>query len=157
MCVDIAAGGSAWHPDSRAGRTHSLPFCVATALANASISYSDFDDQPAEYSKVFKLMSKVNVAEDLQMTAEFPQNSPCKITIVLNDGSKISASRDYPHGDAKDPMTNAEIEEKLLNYFFFSEGNEAKEVLDQLYNIEGITSVSKITKPLKRRRINSKK
>ncbi|MEM9685032.1 MAG: MmgE/PrpD family protein, partial [Pseudomonadota bacterium] len=153
MCVNIAAGETAWQPDSRAGRTHSLPYCVAAVLAKGSIAYQDFDKPYADDPTLNGLMAKVSVEEDTSMTAEFPKKSACSITVTRSDGTTETASRDYPHGDPADPLSDTEIEDKLRTYFFFAEDDEVSKVIDGFLHLEKQPTVEGIVAPLKRRRI----
>ena len=153
MCVNIAAGETAWHPDCRAGRTHSLPYCVAGVLAKGSIAYQDFDAPFADDPTLKDLMAKVSVAEDASMTAAFPAKSACSITVTRTDGTTETASRDYPHGAPADPLSDAEIEDKLRTYFFFAEGDEASKVIDRLLHLDQQPNLNDVVAPLKRRRI----
>ena len=153
MCVNIAAGETAWKPDSRAGRTHSLPYCVAAVLAKGSIAYQDFDEPYSGDPALNDLMAKVSVAEDAEMTAAFPAKSACSITVTRADGTKETASRDCPRGDPADPLSDAEIEDKLRTYFFFAEDDEASMVIDRITRLEELPDVNDLVSPLKRRRI----
>ena len=87
------------------------------------------------------------------MTAAFPAKSPCSITVTRSDGTAETASRDYPHGDPADPLSDAEIEDKLRSYFFFAEGDEASKVIDCVAHLENLPNVKDLVAPLKRRRI----
>ena len=153
MCASIAAVKAALHPDGRVGRTHSLPYCVAAVLAKGSIAYQDFDPPYADDPALKDLMAKVSVAADASMTAAFPAKSPCSITVTRSDGTTETASRDYPHGDPTDPLSDAEIEDKLRTYFFFAEGDQASKVIDRIAHLEQLPNVDDLVAPLKRRRI----
>ena len=153
MCVNIAAGETAWHPDSRAGRTHSLPYCVAGVFAKGSIAYQDFEEPFADDPTLKDLMAKVSVAEDASLTAAFPAKSACTITVTRTDGTTETASRDCPRGDPADPLSDADIEDKLRTYFFFAEGDEASNIIDRLGRLEQQPNLNDIVAPLKRRRI----
>ncbi len=153
MCASVAAVEAAWRPDSRAGRTHSFPYCVAAVLAKGSIAYQDFDPPYAEDPTLKELIAKVAVTADASMTVAFPAKSPCSITVTRSDGTVETASRDCPHGDPADPLSDAEIEEKLRTYFFFAEGDKASKVIDRIVHLEQLPNVNDLAAPLKRRRI----
>ncbi|MCR9087357.1 MAG: MmgE/PrpD family protein [Rhodobacteraceae bacterium] len=153
MCVNIGADETAWALDSRAGRTHSLPYCVACIFAKGSIAYQDFDEPFAGDPTLNALMAKVSVSEDPSMTAAFPAKSACEITVTRKDGTQETASRDRPHGDPADPMSDGEIEDKLRTYFFFANDGEADTVIGLISRLEEATDVSALVSPLKRRRI----
>jgi 2-methylcitrate dehydratase len=144
---------TAYHPTSRAGRTHSIPYCVATALLKP-VKYEDFDEPHASDDALNQLMAKVKVVEDPEIDKAYPAKSKCVITVTLTDSSTIQAERDYPKGDPNDPLSDREIEEKLSDYFFFATNKaEQDEVIECLWKLEEQISLDWLVAPLKRRLI----
>jgi 2-methylcitrate dehydratase len=144
---------TAHHPASRAGRTHSIPYCVATALLRP-VMYEDFDEPHASDETLNQLMAKVKVVVDPEIDDAYPAQSRCVITATLTDGSMVHAGRDYSKGDPNDPLSDKEIEEKLSDYFFFAAGkNEQDEIIERLWNLEKEPNVDWLVAPLKRRLI----
>lgn len=142
---------TAYHPTSRAGRTHSIPYCVATALLKP-VEYEDFDEPRASNGHLNRLMAKVHVVEDNEITRAYPAKSKCIIVASLADGSTVEGERDYPKGDPNDPLSDKEIEEKLSEYFFFAANRaEQNEVIARLWRLEEETSLDWLIAPLKRR------
>jgi 2-methylcitrate dehydratase len=154
MAANIGAGKTAYQSDSRAGRTHSLPHCVAAVLLAGKMSYDFFDEPFAGKKPLAELMAKVSVETDKTFTSGYPAKSPCRITVTLADGSKVESARDYPRGDPKDPLSDAELEDKLKEYFFFArDKKEAASVIDRLWKLEREPSIDWLVEPLKRRRL----
>ena len=143
---------AAWHPTTRAGRTHSIPYCVATALLKPSVVYEDFDEPRASDPAVTSLLANIAVAEDTGLSEAYPSKSGCVIDISLSDGSTIRRSRDYPKGDPADPLSDAEIEDKFRRYFFFVQSpSEAGVIIERLWALDRQTDIEWLTSPLKRR------
>jgi 2-methylcitrate dehydratase len=143
---------AAWHPTTRAGRTHSIPYCVATALLKPSVAYEDFDEPRASDPGVRSLMANITVDEDAGLSKAYPSKSGCVIDISLSDGSTVRGSRDYPKGDPADPLSDAEIEDKFRRYFFFAQSSaEAGVIIERLWALERQTDIEWLTSPLKRR------
>lgn len=141
----------AYHPTSRAGRTHSIPYCVATALLK-SVKYEDFDEPWASDGALNRLMAKVHVVEEPEITEAYPAKSKCVIVASLADGSTLVGERDYPKGDPNDPLSDKAIEEKLSEYFFFAANKaERDEIIARLWQLEEQESVDWLLAPLKRR------
>jgi len=144
---------AAWHPTTRAGRTRSIPYCVATALHKPSVGYEDFDEPRASDPAVASLMANIAVAEDPRLTKAYPAKSGCVIDISLSDGSAIRGSRDYPKGDPADPLSDAEIEDKFRRYFFFGQDpSEAGRIIERIWALDRQSDIEWLTSPLKRRR-----
>jgi 2-methylcitrate dehydratase len=144
-----AAMSTANHPTSRAGRTHSIHYCVATALLKP-VQYEDFDEPRALDHDVLQLMAKVKVIEDPDITRLYPEKSKCVIEATLADGTLVISERDYPKGDPNDPLSDEEIEQKLRDYFFFAAPNEQDEVIDRLWKLEQESSLDWLIRPLTR-------
>ena len=154
MAADVGAGKTAYNPDSRAGRTHSIPYCVAAVLLEGRLSYEFFDEPFAGKKPLAELMAKISVETDKTFTSGYPARSPCRITVTLADGTKVESARDYPRGDPKDPLSDAELEDKLKEYFFFArDKKEVASVIDRLWNLEQELSIDWLVEPLKRRRV----
>jgi 2-methylcitrate dehydratase len=152
MAMRNGATPEAWHPTSRAGRTHSIPYCVATALLKPSVVYEDFDEPRASDPALASLIAKIAVAEDPALRQAYPARSGCVVDIVLSDGTAVRASRDCPKGDPADPLSDGEIEDKLRHYFFFAQSpSEAASIIERLWALERQTSLEWLTGPLKRR------
>ena len=144
---------SADNPTSRAGRTHSIPYCVATALLKP-VSYEDFDESRASDPDLVELLKRINIVNDPELTKAYPEKSPCVIEITLKDGTNIRGDRDYPKGDPHDPLSDHEIEEKLKTYFFFAANDSEKDVIiEKLWKLEEQSSLDWLVLPLKQRLI----
>lgn len=142
---------AAYHPTSRAGRTHSIPYCVATAMLKP-VRYEDFDEPHAYNDAIKGLIAKVKVIEDHEIDHAYPAKSKCVIIVTLTDGSTVQAERDYPKGDPNDPLSDKEIEKKLADYFFFATNKaERDEVIERLWRLEEQASLDWLIAPLKRR------
>jgi len=143
---------SSYHPGSRAGRSHSIPYCVSLALLKP-VEYEDFGEAHVHNVVLNDLMAKVKVFEDPRMTRDYPAKTSCRMTITLADGSTIRASRDYPRGDPQDPLSDLELESKLRKYFLSGDDAEADRVIDFLWRLEEQRHLDVLLAPLKRRRI----
>jgi 2-methylcitrate dehydratase PrpD len=97
-------------------------------------------------------MAKIAVAEDQALSKAYPGKSGCSIEVTLADGTKLQASRDHPKGDPADPLTDAEIEDKFRQYFFFAESSlEADAIINRLWTLDHQTGLEWLVAPLKRR------
>jgi len=149
--IEVAAIESSYHPVCRAGRTHSLPYCVAAALIKKTIEYSYFNDDFIKKEKeVVDLIPRITVTEDVQMTQTYPDGAPCRIIVTLKDGTTINHYRDYPHGDPHDPLSDQEIEEKAYRYLsLLTDQKDANAIIKRIWNIENESSIDWLVAPLK--------
>lgn len=100
-----------------------------------------------------ELIAKVTVVESPAFTASYPAKSPCRIRLVLADGSSVEASRDYPRGDPLAPLSDAELEAKLRHYFPADGPGRVDDIIRRLWSIENEKSLEWLIAPLKKRRI----
>jgi 2-methylcitrate dehydratase len=152
VAVRNGATAASWKPTARAGRTHSIAYCVATAMLKPSVEYEDFDEPRASDRDLTSLMAKIAVAEDQALSKAYPKKCGCSIAVTLADGTTLQAARDYPKGDPADPLTDAEIEAKFRQYFFFAESaSEADAIINRLWTLDRQTSLDWLIAPLKQR------
>ncbi|GAB89223.1 MmgE/PrpD family protein [Gordonia rhizosphera] len=143
----------AYQPESRAARTHSIPYCVATALLKP-IEYTDFDDPRSRDDTVRALMTKVSVIEDPALSAAYPATAPCEISVMFADGSTVTRRRDVPRGDPGDPLSDDDLSAKLRTYFGFARDDaEREDVIRRLWHLEHEPDVEWLLEPLRRRQL----
>jgi 2-methylcitrate dehydratase len=98
--IEEAAQESPGLPVSRAGRTHSLAYCVAVALVKKDVAFDHFDDAFINKEKIVAdVISRIAIVEDAAMTEAFPEKAPCRIMVTLQSGVMIEGFREFPHGD----------------------------------------------------------
>jgi len=150
---EVAGLESSYHPTGRAGRTHSIPYCVAAALVKKTIEYSYFDDDFIGKERgVADLIPKVMVDEDKKMTETYPDGAPCKIIVTLKDGSILDGYLDYPHGDPHDPLSDQEIESKAYEYLsLIVDKEEASSIIQRVWDLGHEPSIKWLVDPLKKR------
>ncbi|MBN0047579.1 MmgE/PrpD family protein [Streptomyces actuosus] len=143
------ATASASHPVSRAGRTPSLPYCVATALLKP-VEYSDFEAERARDPQLRQLMEKIDVREDAAMTRKFPPMTPCRISVTLRDGDVVRGERDFSRGDPHDPLSDDDVSDKLrANLSPVAPPTDRGEILADLWGLERLEDLSPLLTPLK--------
>lgn len=154
---EAAVSEGALYPASRAGRTHSMHYCVAVALLKGTIDIACFEDEYIENNRgIDDVAAKVSVSEDPVMTGSYPGSSPCRITVTMKDGKSVAHSLDHPHGDPGDPLSDEEIEEKALTYLpRVMPGREAVKIIDRIWHMEEEQNIDWLTDPLKRKRLPS--
>ena len=93
----------------------SVPFAVATALVNGSTGVDSFTMDNVENPEILNMAQRVNVVEDLAMTAQLPHKRPARITVTMASGEVIQAATETNRGDWSDPYPTNEIREKYLS------------------------------------------
>jgi len=149
MALKQAGFEGAYRPGTQAGRTHSLPYCIAAALLFGKIDHASFNDQTAQVPELQGLMGKISLHEDDRMSADYPEKAGCRIRIATLGGQVFEAERDYPRGAPKDPLSDAEITAKALAHLgTLVSAKDAKAITERLWNIEKEPGVGWLLAPL---------
>jgi len=90
-------------------------------------------------------LKKVEVVADPEIEKVFPALQRVIVNLTTTDGRTVSKQLDYPKGDPRNPLSDAEVEEKFaaLADGVLSEGAQ-KKLKDAIWNLEKVGSVSKL-------------
>jgi 2-methylcitrate dehydratase len=135
--ADILADPSKYKPESKETADHSLPYCVAAAIADGQVTPLQFKDEKIHDPRIRGLLNKIKAVEDERFEAAFPAKQCTEVTVVLNDGRSFSKKLDYPQGDPRNPMNGEQLETKfhsLASAVFETE--KRNRLLDACYNLE---------------------
>ncbi|MBI2510066.1 MAG: MmgE/PrpD family protein [Betaproteobacteria bacterium] len=102
-----------WRPATRETADHSIPYCVAAALADGRITGKSFSAARIRDPLLARLIERTTISERPEFSRRYPHEWPCRIEIAARGGVKKSAQARYFKGHAEDPLTDAEIEAKF--------------------------------------------
>ncbi len=90
-------------------------------------------------------LKKVEVVADPEVEKAFPALQRVIVNIATTDGRMLTKQLDYPKGDPRNPLSDAEIEEKFaaLAEGVLSSGAQ-KKLKDAIWKLEKVSSVSKL-------------
>ncbi len=111
--ADILADPSKYDPRSKETADHSLPYVIAAALADRQVTPAQFEMDKIMDPRIRAQLRKVEVTADPDIEAVFPELQRVIVAIHTTDGRELTAQLDYPKGDPRNPLTDAEIEEKF--------------------------------------------
>ncbi len=110
-----AADADKFRPLNRETADHSLPSCVAMALAEGCLGEAQFHGQRFLDADVMRLTLLVEAIADSDFEARFPAGRPGAVEIDFDDGSSLIATEEIPLGDRDRPMTDAAVKAKFLS------------------------------------------
>ena len=90
----------------------SIPFSVAVALATGCADMKAFSSENVANKTILDLTKKVEVKEDVNLTALNPQTRAA-IVIVHTQHGDYSQRVDYPKGEPENPLSKGELENKF--------------------------------------------
>ncbi len=110
---DILSDPSKYIPSSKETADHSLPFVIAVALLDGAVTTDSFTPKRLKDPLLPGVMAKVRVEADPAIDAAFPKFKRAEVILKLKGAEPRRASVDYPKGDPRNPMSDAELETKF--------------------------------------------
>ncbi len=111
--ADILADPSKYDPRTKETADHSLPYVIAAALVDRQVTALQFTPERIMDPRVREQLGKVEVTADPEIEKVFPKLQRARVIIHTTDGRRLTRQLDYPKGDPRNPLSDAEIEEKF--------------------------------------------
>jgi 2-methylcitrate dehydratase len=144
VAIRIAADTPAkWAPTTRETADHSIPYLVAVALTRGAVGIEDFASERISDPELHALMAKIRIRENEEYTSAYPESTYFRLELTTRSGERHVAQVRYPKGHPKNPMTDAEVEEKFrrqASELMATEQIDA--VLERWWNLEEAVSVA---------------
>src|SRR4029077_14278314 len=128
---------------------HSLPYIVARAMLDGSITTASYAPEALRDPKAAALMKLITVDEDPTMTALVPRQSPNSVTATLEDGRVITERVDDLPGFIPRPMQCADAEGKFeRNAKAILKPAQIKRISDAVWSLDHADSVGALIESL---------
>jgi 2-methylcitrate dehydratase len=143
--ADILSDPSKYDPQSKETADHSLPYVIAAALAERQVTPAQFEMKKIMDPTIRAQLKKVEVVADPEIEKVFPALQRVIVNLTTTDGQTFTKQLDYPKGDPRNPLSDAEVEEKFaaLAEGVLSDGAQ-KKLKNAIWNLEKVGSVSKL-------------
>ncbi|MCH7703463.1 MAG: MmgE/PrpD family protein [Planctomycetes bacterium] len=149
--ADILSDPAKYRPTSKETADHSLPYCLAVAVADRQVTPQQFLQERITDPKLFPLMDAVKAVGNDDFEALFPEFQPSRVTITTKSGESHSARVDVPKGDYRDPMSMEEIRVKFEalaeGAFTQSECDRIGETIDRLDDLADVGELMSLLVP----------
>lgn len=143
--AEILSDPSKYDPHTKETADHSLPYCLAVAIADGKVTTQSFKEKRILDPALRPLLARIKVAAEPEFEALFPRLQPCEVTIVTTGGAEITGRMDYPMGDPRNPMTPKQMDDKFdaLSAGLLTPGANAmvKAAIDDAENAPTITEL----------------
>jgi 2-methylcitrate dehydratase len=157
--ADILSDPSKYDPRTKETADHSLPYVIAAAIADRQVTPVQFEMAKIMDPVIRAQLKKVEVVADPEIEKVFPALQRVIVNLTTTDGRTFTKQLDYPKGDPRNPLSDAEVEEKFaaLAEGVLS-GSAQKKLKDAIWNLEKVLSVSKLMALMKAdvRKVSSK-
>ena len=148
--ADILSDPSKYDPHTKETADHSLPYVIAAALVDRQVTPAQFEMAKIMDPTIREQLRKVEVVADPEIEKVFPALQRVIVNITTKDGQTFSKQLDFPKGDPRNPLTDAEIEEKFRA---LAEGVLTKKAQDKLiaaiWDLENAGSLGKLMRLMK--------
>jgi 2-methylcitrate dehydratase len=139
----MADGPDKWRPQTHETADHSIPYAAGLVLMYGRIEPEYYEDPYLHDPRLLDLVSRVKcVASDEADRTEREFNL-CELEVVLKSGARKTVRVEYHRGHFKNPMTDAEMEEKFRAMAQKHLGpDRVDHLLRLLWEIESVPQVS---------------
>ncbi|MCR4405142.1 MAG: MmgE/PrpD family protein [Candidatus Acetothermia bacterium] len=107
--ADILSDPSKYRPTTKETADHSLPYCIAVAIAKGNVLPSDFEEKALKDPLVWELLPKIRVVADPEIDRLFPRVKRAVVTITMQDGRSFRREEDFAKGEPERPLSDEEL------------------------------------------------
>jgi len=109
----MADGPEKWKPQTHETADHSIPYAAGLVLMYGNIAPEHYEDPYLHDARLLDLVGRINVSPSEEADRTENEFNLCELEIVLKSGARKSTRVEYHRGHFKNPMTDAEMEEKF--------------------------------------------
>jgi 2-methylcitrate dehydratase len=102
-----------WHPQSHETADHSIPYSTGIALMYGTVTDEYYEDPYLHDAKLLDLVSRVKCIHSDEADRVENEFNLCELELVLKSGQRKNVRVENHRGHWKNPMTDAEMEEKF--------------------------------------------
>ena len=136
-----------WKPQTHETADHSIPYAAGLVLMYGNIAPEYYEDPYLHDSRLLDLVSRIKVLPSEEADRTENEFNLCEMEVVLKSGTRKLTRVEYHRGHFKNPMTDAEMEEKfrLMAQKHLPEGR-VDNLLRLLWGIEDEPDMSRLIK-----------
>jgi len=146
--VGMGTGEHHWNPDCRETADHSIPYVVAAALMDGSVTPRQFDDAHLNDPKLRALLARIEVVTNEDFTrayARLPVEHHTRVNVAMRGGERFTGEAGGEQGDLAQPKSDGEIAEKFLGTAGKLLGPQrAQTLLERLWRLDHLEHIAQI-------------
>ena len=109
----MADGPDKWRPQTHETADHSIPYAAGLVLMYGRIEPEHYEAPYLHDPRLLDLISRVRCLPSDEADRRENELNLCELEIVLKSGARKTIRVEYHRGHFKNPMTDAELEEKF--------------------------------------------
>jgi 2-methylcitrate dehydratase len=102
-----------WRPQTHETADHSMPYAAGVALLYGKIEEEYYEDPYLHEPRLLDLVSRIRCLPSEEADRRENEMNLCDLEVVLKSGQSKPVRVEYHRGHWKNPMTDAEVEEKF--------------------------------------------
>jgi 2-methylcitrate dehydratase len=139
----MADGPDKWRPQTHETADHSIPYAAGLVLTYGKIEPEYYEDPYLHDQHLLDLVSRVKILPSDEADRTEQEFNLCELEIVLKSGARKTVRVEYHRGHFKNPMSDAEMEEKFrLMAQKHLGADRVDNLLRLLWEIESVPQVS---------------
>ena len=140
--AELAVGKGISATDSFVAAQFSIPYVVAVCLMDGDLGPAQLTEKRMNDVRLMDLAGCVSVKTDPILNAAYPGKTSSRIEVHLKDGSVFEKQVDIPRGDPRDPMTAADISEKLCKFAPGKDPDTLDNLIQMVLDLENLKDIS---------------
>lgn len=146
--ADILSDPSKYKPTTKETADHSLPYCIAVAVAKGNVLPSDFEEDALRDPLVWSLLDKIKVVANSEIDALFPKVKRAIVTIKTSQGEH-KKQEDFAKGQPERPLSEEELISKFkANSEKKISSSRMEDIIKATQELENIDEIGKYMKLL---------
>jgi 2-methylcitrate dehydratase len=139
----MADGPDKWRPQTHETADHSIPYAASLVLMYGKIEPEYYEDPYLHDPRLLDLTSRIKCLPSDEADRTEQEFNLCELEVVLKSGARKTVRVEYHRGHFKNPMTDAEMEEKFrLMALKHLSVDRVDNLLRLLWGIENVPQVS---------------
>jgi 2-methylcitrate dehydratase len=134
----MADDAEKWRPRNRETADHSMPYVAGVALMFGTVDESHFEEKVFLHdAALLELISRIQCSPSEEADRRDAEINLCEVELILRSGERKSVRAEYWRGHWRNPMSDAEVEEKFRALVGDKlPAARSAALLDQLWNLE---------------------
>jgi 2-methylcitrate dehydratase len=140
--ADILSDPSKYDPKTKETADHSLPYCIAVAIAKGNVLPSDFEPEALKDPLVRTLIKKIEVTANSEIDSLFPTVKRTICTITTKEGEEYRRQEDFAKGSKERPLTDDEVISKFkANAAAALPETRMDEIIETTFSLEKMANI----------------
>jgi 2-methylcitrate dehydratase len=109
----MADGPDKWRPQTHETADHSIPYSAGVVLMYGKIEPEYYEDPYLHDTRLLDLVGRIKCHPSDEADRTEKEFNLCELEVVLKSGARKTVRVEYHRGHFKNPMSDAELEEKF--------------------------------------------